>query len=175
MPSSITDIEILQAALVGLQHQASEIDMKMAELRARVGGGPPATAPGRTQAKKRVLSPAARRRIAAAQRNRWAAYRREEEASVPVKKVAPAKPAAKKRKLSPAAKKRIGDATKKRWAAFRAAKAAAAMKKTVQPKKSIPANKRQVASKARKRGRKKSVASPAAPAEVSGAPETTTA
>jgi hypothetical protein len=60
------------------------------------------------------MSTAARERIAAAQRKRWAAYHKGTE-----------KAPAKKRHLSPAARKRIADATKKRWAAYRLAKAAA--------------------------------------------------
>src|ERR1022692_2919954 len=84
MASNINDVEILQAALVGLQHQASEIDTKMAEIRARIGGSQRASAPesGRP-AGKRVLSAAARRRMAAAQRKRWAAYRKHDEAPAP--------------------------------------------------------------------------------------------
>src|ERR1035438_1810160 len=76
MASNINDVEILQAALVGLQHQASEIDTKMAEIRARIGGSHRSSAPESSRpAGKRALSAAARRRMAAAQRKRWAAYR----------------------------------------------------------------------------------------------------
>jgi hypothetical protein len=62
------------------------------------------------------MSAAARRRIALAQKKRWAAYKAKH----------PSKPAAKsaKRQLSPEGRARIIAATKKRWAAFRKAKQA---------------------------------------------------
>src|SRR6266542_5488263 len=74
---SAVDNSILEAALIGLEQQRSQIDAKMAEIRRRLrtGGGAAtsAAAPGRRA--KRVLSPAARKRIADATRKRWAAYR----------------------------------------------------------------------------------------------------
>lgn len=66
--------------------------------------------------KPRKMSAAAKNRIAAAQRKRWAEYHRA--------KGAPAKKA-KKRHMSAAARERIAAATRKRWIAYRAAKAAA--------------------------------------------------
>lgn len=59
---------------------------------------------------RRTLSPDARRRIAAAQKRRWARVKREKGAS------------RSKRVLSPAARRRIAAAQKARWAQFRAAK-----------------------------------------------------
>ena len=74
------DKSILEAALFGLEQQKAEIDAKTAEIRRRLRGlgsvaaakSEPAPAAARA---KRVLSPAARKRIAAATRKRWAAYR----------------------------------------------------------------------------------------------------
>src|ERR1035438_1949912 len=124
MSSSINDVEILQAALVGLQCQASEIDRKMAEIHARIGGSQRSSDPeSSTPTGKRVLSAAVRRRMAVAQRKRWAAYRKDEKAPVSAQKAAPAKPVGKKRKLSPAGKKRIAEANQKRWAAFQIGRA----------------------------------------------------
>lgn len=174
MPSSIDDIEFLQAAIVGLRYHASEIDRKMAELRARIGGGQSPTVPERAKpAGKRALTAVARRRIAAAQRKRWAAYRKQEKTSVPVQKAAPSKPAAKKRRLSPAAKKRISEANKRRWAAFRAAKATAT-KKAGPARKSVPAKKRRGGVKAKTSVSTKIAAVPATPADVSVVPGKTT-
>jgi len=90
------DKSILEAALVGLEQQKSEIDAKMAEIRRRLRGLPAAAAGKSESAEpapraKRVLSPAARKRIAAATRKRWAAYRAAKSSSQ-----APAKKAAKK-------------------------------------------------------------------------------
>jgi hypothetical protein len=70
------DRDMLEAALMGLQHRREEIEKKMAELRAMIGGHAPrrtASAPAR---KSRVLSAAARARIAAAQKKRWSAFRK---------------------------------------------------------------------------------------------------
>ena len=84
MPKSIiTDHEILEAALVGLQHSLASVDEKIKEIRSRLGGKavrkaaapiPAATAAPAAAAPKRTMSASARRRIAAAQKKRWAAY-----------------------------------------------------------------------------------------------------
>jgi hypothetical protein len=129
--NSVSDTSILESALIGLQSQHSKIEVKMAEIRRKLGIRAPRTTPALSSAvalpAKRTMSPAARKRIAAAQRKRWAAVRN-----------APAEPAPKKRKISAAGMKRIIAATKKRWAAVRAQKAVAAKK--VKPKsKKAPA------------------------------------
>jgi hypothetical protein len=68
------------------------------------------------------MSASARRRIALAQKKRWAAYK----ASHGTKAAAPKSPApeAKKRVISAAGRARIVAATKKRWAAYRKAQEA---------------------------------------------------
>ena len=120
----MSDAELLEAALIGLERQRSEIEEKMAGLCEQLGGraGPTAqksagvdSAATSVPAKKRTLGAAARRRIAEAQRKRWAELKRAHTAE--------AKPV-KKRKLSAAGRKRIIAATKKRWAEFHAKKAA---------------------------------------------------
>jgi len=120
--SLVTDAELLEAALIGLEHRRSEIDEKMAELRRTIARttlsrshsiAAKQSAPLRT---RRTLSAAAPRRIASAQRRRWATVKKGQTA-----KAAPVK----KRKLSAAARKRIAEATRKRWAEFRARKVAA--------------------------------------------------
>ena len=72
------DDSILRAALVGLEQKKSELDAQIAEIRQQLDGtSATKTAPvGGPTKKKRVLSPAARRRIAEATRRRWAAYRK---------------------------------------------------------------------------------------------------
>ena len=118
---SMSNAEVLEAALFGLERQRSEIEEKMAELRRQIGGdraGQPRRASVKVDSaapavKKRRLSAAARRRIAEAQRKRWAA----------IKKAASAP---KKRRISAAGRARIIAATRKRWAAFHAKKAAPA-------------------------------------------------
>jgi hypothetical protein len=74
------DPGILQAALLGYQQQLEEINGKIADLRRRLGsrGNTPATgAAPRTQQKKHRISPEGRARIAAAQRRRWAAAKKQ--------------------------------------------------------------------------------------------------
>src|SRR4030095_5012935 len=113
MPSRIDDAT-LQMALIGYQTELSRIEHKMAEIRSQVRsrairvvaekGGP-----------KRTLSVAARGRIAAAQRKRWAQFHKSRKAAA-----VPEVPKA-KRRISEEGMKRIIAATKKRWAAKRAA------------------------------------------------------
>jgi hypothetical protein len=119
-----TDRALLEAALYGYQHQRDNIEAKMAEIRGLLSGKSATGSTGASASdapiKKRTMSAAGRRRIAAAQRKRWAAQKATGEA--PSKKEAPAK---KKRHMSAAGRKRIADATRKRWAALREQRAAA--------------------------------------------------
>jgi hypothetical protein len=80
--------EILEAALQGLESQRQKLDDQIAQVRAMMGGrvGRPAKAhsspsesPSGGTRRKRVLSPEARKRIAAAQKKRWAAFRKTQE------------------------------------------------------------------------------------------------
>ena len=105
------DSATLAAALIGYQAELSKIDSKMAELRAHLRGSPPTTnGAGQTARKRGGMSAAGKRRIAEAQRKRWAALK--------AAKAGPAKP---KRKLSAAGRAAIVKNTKARWAAVRAA------------------------------------------------------
>ena len=72
------DQTVLRAALVGLEQKRAAIEQQIATVRKDLGsGGPRETAASGTRArKKRVLSLAARKRIAEATRRRWAAYRK---------------------------------------------------------------------------------------------------
>ena len=114
------DEDLLRAALIGYETEKAKIQAAIAEIQAQLGhrgpGRPKAAADGEghTVPKRRTMSASARRRIAAAQRKRWAALKNA--------KAAPPRP---KRKLSAAGRRAIIEATKKRWAAVRAAKAKA--------------------------------------------------
>ena len=94
--------EILEAALQGLESQREHLDKQIAQVRSLLGGRAPAATgrragrpakkhaavaaaaatPAAAQSssqparKKRALSPEARKRIAAAQKKRWAAFRK---------------------------------------------------------------------------------------------------
>ncbi len=79
-PSS--DPTMLAMALVGYEIEKHKIEDKIREIRGRLGGrtatatsGAPAAAKGGPR-RKRTLSVAARKRIAAAQRKRWAEHRK---------------------------------------------------------------------------------------------------
>lgn len=67
----ITEAELLQAALRGYQAERDRLDQVIADIQARIGnprgGGAPAPV-------RRTMSAAARQRIAAAQRKRWAKF-----------------------------------------------------------------------------------------------------
>ena len=118
MPKKLTE-EIINAALDGFKAQKSRINQQIAELRTMLNGGPAqsAVASEPTPRKGRRMSAAARRRIAAAQRARWAKLRGEAKPAAPAARKA-SKP---KRRISPEGLKRIIAATKKRWRLQRAA------------------------------------------------------
>ena len=123
------DNTLLEMAIVGYQSQLDGISAKIADIKAQLGqrgpGRPKSTvaaAAGTDHAgpqKRRTISKAGRARIAAAQRARWAALKRQQ--AQPAQSVKP-----KKRKMSAAGLEAIREATKKRWAAYRKAKKAAA-------------------------------------------------
>jgi hypothetical protein len=82
--------DILEYALSHLERERDEIQQRIDHIRRQLGGrsgtsGPAAGAPASTPApgarKKRVLSEAARKRIAAAQKRRWAEHRKQAKAS----------------------------------------------------------------------------------------------
>jgi len=73
------DPTILQMALIGYQLEKDKIDAKIKEIQAQLKGrrGAVSSAPAEKPASvKRILSPEARKRIAAAQKKRWAEHRK---------------------------------------------------------------------------------------------------
>jgi hypothetical protein len=75
----LEDLTTLRMALVGYQVEKQKIEAKIAEIQAQLGGkvvASPAAAAEKTAAPKRVLSAAARKRIAQAQKKRWAEHRK---------------------------------------------------------------------------------------------------
>jgi len=117
----VIDHGILNAALSGLEFEKSRLDAVITEIKAELGqpgpGRPPkpiSDAAEQAAPKRGGMSAAGKRRIAAAQRKRWAALK--------AAQVELAKP---KRKMSAAGRARIIAATKKRWAAYHKAKAKA--------------------------------------------------
>ena len=115
MPTPKLTRDILLAALAGFQLDKQRIDAQIAEVQAMLG------APEETPTKKKgKRSAAARKRMAEAQKARWAKIKGEP--------AAPATPKAPKarRQISEEGMKRIIAATKKRW---KRQKAKAAVKK----------------------------------------------
>ena len=106
--------EIIHAAIQGFESQKQQLDTQIAELRGMLNGSEPEEAAATQKGTRRTVSAAAHKRMAAAQRKRWAASKG---ASEPVT-TAPTKP---KRKLSAAGRAAIVAALKKRWALKRAA------------------------------------------------------
>jgi hypothetical protein len=136
MPTKLNS-ELLTAAIEGFEAQKARIDDQIRELRAKLSGSsvePAATpeAPGRGRKK---FSAASRRKMALAQKARWAKIRGESE---PSKTAAPA-PAKPKRRISEEGMKRIIAATKKRWRLAKAKKPAATKKAAAKKKAAVKA------------------------------------
>jgi len=136
MPTQKLTAEIIHAAIEGFESQKRRIDSQIEELRQLLNGGSADTgAESGPPARKRKISAAGRRRMAAAQKARWAKIRGEAE---PASSLAATKPARQKRKLSAAGRKAISEATKRRWAAKRAeAQSKPAVTKNAASKKSV--------------------------------------
>ena len=89
------DAETLEAALIGFQYMRDQVELRIAELRGQIGAqaasrpAPSGATPGEPAPKKRTMSASARRRIALAQKKRWAAYNAQRGKAAPAK----AKPA----------------------------------------------------------------------------------
>ena len=107
--------ELVYAAIDGFNAQKLRIDAQIAELRAILTGSSNGTAATLEAAprKRSKMSASARRRIAMAQKARWAKVRGETGSASPTQK--------KKRRISPEGLKRIIAATKKRWKLQKAA------------------------------------------------------
>jgi hypothetical protein len=71
------DQNMLAMALVGYEVEKKKIEERIKEIRARLGGSKLAAKAGAAEApKRRKLSKAARKRISAAQKKRWAEQRK---------------------------------------------------------------------------------------------------
>ena len=117
MPTRKMTPDIVTAAIDGFELQKKRIDAQIDDLRqALTGDGAHGVGAPEPVRRKRTMSAAARKRIADAQRKRWAKMR--ERLGRPVT----AKTAEPKRRISAAGRKRIIEATRKRWAAYRAQK-----------------------------------------------------
>jgi len=115
MPRQRMTHEIITAAIDGFEAQKKRIDAQIAELReALTGNGARGVAAPEPVRRRGKMSAAARRRIAEAQRKRWAAMKGGSGQPITAEGAKP------KRRISAAGRKRILEALKKRWAAYRA-------------------------------------------------------
>src|SRR6202522_4341755 len=85
--------------------------------------GTKAAGPSKTTPQKRIISIASRRKMALAQKARWASIRKNSQPLAVVAKSRGSAPA--KRNISAASRKKMAAAARAHWAAFRAAKRAA--------------------------------------------------
>jgi hypothetical protein len=117
MPPTKLTAEILAAAVIGFEARKEQIDHRIAELRSLLNGGRSETAaaalPEIAKPPKR-RSAAVRRKMALAQRARYAKLKHSSEP--------PPETSKPNRKLTAAGRKRIIEANKRRWAAVKAAK-----------------------------------------------------
>ena len=109
MPTKLNP-EIVAVAIAGFEEQKKRLNAQIAELRQMLN--PSASDGSAPTPVGRQMSAAARSRIAAAQRKRWAAARKQAGAT------SSTAPVRKKRKLSTAGRRAIIEATKRRWAAL---------------------------------------------------------
>ena len=135
MPTPRFSRDILLAALAGFQLDKQRIDAQIAEVQAMLdGGGSPATDPsaaeGTPKKKTRKRSAAVRKRMAEAQKTRWAKIKGKSEPATPSTVEVPEA----KRRISEEGMKRIIAASKKRWRLQRASAKSVPAKK-VAPKK----------------------------------------
>lgn len=117
MPSQKLTAEIIHAAIEGFESQKRRIDSQIDELRQLLNGSAEPAEESGPPARKRKISAAGRRRMAAAQKARWAKIRGEADGQPSSASAVTPKA---KRKLSAAGRKAISQATKKRWALKRA-------------------------------------------------------
>jgi len=75
---SLQDSSLLAAALEGLEMQRRRLDEQIEQVRAALGRRKVRGALSAKPVRKRQLSPEARKRIAMAQKRRWAEYRKKQ-------------------------------------------------------------------------------------------------
>jgi hypothetical protein len=112
-------LQLLREEQTHAQDQVKKLDEAISAIEGIVGTRKVGSAQGPIR-KRRTMSAAARRKIAAAQKARWAKVKNPK----PVLVIASTS-TSRKRTLSPAARRRIATAQRARWAKFRANRKAA--------------------------------------------------
>ena len=113
----------LENALRELREKRSHAQIEIDKLDQIISGieslnGRGSAVPSKTAQPKRIISAASRRKMALAQKARWASIRKKSQPAVT--KSTGSAPA--KRKISAAARKKMSEASRARWAVFRAGK-----------------------------------------------------
>jgi hypothetical protein len=111
----------LREKRIHAQVEIDKLDQIISGIESLNGTG---AAPSKTIQPKRIISAASRRKMALAQKARWAKIRTGSKPIAVVSKSTGSAPA--KRKISAASRKKMGEASRARWAAFRAGKKKAA-------------------------------------------------
>lgn len=122
MPEGAT-MSNLENALRELREKRSHAQIEIDKLDQIISGieslnGRGSAVPSKTAQPKRIISAASRRKMALAQKARWASIRKKSQPAVT--KSTGSAPA--KRKISAAARKKMSEASRARWAVFRAGK-----------------------------------------------------
>src|ERR1035438_7578113 len=116
MPTPTLTRDILLAALAGFQIDKQRIDAKIAEVQSMLGAGSPATAPPVSEVApkegRRKRSAAVRKRMAEAQKARWAAIKGTSE---PSSSATPEAGPPKRKQFSAAARKRMAEGQRLRY------------------------------------------------------------
>jgi hypothetical protein len=113
----------LDNALKELREKRSQAQIEIEKLDQIISGieslnGRGAAVPSKTAEPKRIISAASRRKMALAQKARWAGLRKKSQSIAVVAKSTGSAPA--KRKISAAGRKKMAAASRARWAKFRA-------------------------------------------------------
>lgn len=109
----------IQNTLDQLRQERNQIDQAINALEGLGGGSPRRGRPPKGDAPRRVMSAAARAKIAAAQRARWARQKGQSPTKSSAATAAP-KRAKASRKMTPAARRKLSAMMKARWAARKA-------------------------------------------------------
>jgi hypothetical protein len=146
MPTKPTN-ELLTAAIEGFEEEKRRLDSRINEIRAILSGTPAkaGATPEAPTGRRKKFSAASRRKMALAQKARWAKIKGESEPSTPATSES-ANP--KRRKMSAAGKRAIAEAQRKRWAE---SKKQSGLSEAPKPKRKLSAAGRQAIIAATKR------------------------
>jgi hypothetical protein len=157
MPDPTISKDILRAALSGLQLDKQRIDRQIAEVQAMLEGGSrqtpsretvPSVSDEAPQEGRRKRSPAVRRRMAEAQRARWAAIKGTSEPPSPI---TPEAAPGKRKKFSAATRRRMAEGQRLRYLKLKGQTESSAAPEPITPQLATPEAATPEAPKAKRR------------------------